>query len=238
MGFEIAPSLICFDFLRLKEQFFILQKHGISNLHVDVMDGVFVEQITIGEDFVRQIKNGFEGFFLDVHLMVINPITKVKTFVEAGAGCITFHVEACKSLEEIVKCCEEIKKNGAKCGIVLNPEIDVEIVEEVLKKTFLDKVLIMSVKAGLSGQKFIENTFLKLQKLDEILRKLNLKDKIEVFVDGGINLEVLPKILQENINGAVVGSALHKIKLENQDRILNFEKNLADFRNVLSSSEI
>ena len=87
MGFEIAPSLICFDFLRLKEQFFILQKHGISNLHVDVMDGVFVEQITIGEDFVRQIKNGFEGFFLDVHLMVINPITKVKTFVEAGAGC-------------------------------------------------------------------------------------------------------------------------------------------------------
>ena len=229
MGFKIAPSFICFDFLKLEEQFEIMRQSGIRCIHLDVMDGNFVEQITIGSDVIKQLRGVYQDFFLDTHLMVSDPLTKIKTFAGAGSDCITFHIEAVKNANEACEICSFIRGFGIQCGVAINPETEIDIIDDILKKVKLDRILIMSVKPGLSGQKFIDSSIEKIRKLKNILANYALENKTEIWVDGGLNFDTLPNVLAEGIDGAVIGSALHKIREKNKGRIANFQQNISDF---------
>ena len=234
MGFRIAPSFICFDLLKLEEQFEVMRSFGIRNLHLDVMDGNFVEQITIGSDFIGQLHRAYDDIFLDTHLMVMNPISKIKTFAEAGSNCITFHIEAVKNIDEACEICSAIRSFGIQCGVAINPETNIGVIGEILKYVELNRVLIMSVKPGLSGQKFIDSSVEKIKKLRTILMKFGLENKTEIWVDGGINFDTLYHVIGVGITGVVIGSALHRLKDESNDRIMNFRKNIEGFMKLVN----
>jgi len=197
---KIAPSILSADFARLGEQVAEVTKAGAHYIHVDVMDGHFVPQITIGPPVVAAIRP-WTNLPLDVHLMIEKPERHIEQFAEAGADIITVHAEVCPDLHQIVA---SIKGLGVRAGVSLNPATPLNVIDEVLPA--LDLVLLMTVNPGFAGQAFIEEVLDKIARLRQILDEKGLTCELEV--DGGISAETAPKAIQAGARVLVAGSAI------------------------------
>ncbi|NOX96667.1 MAG: ribulose-phosphate 3-epimerase [Nitrospirae bacterium] len=197
---KIAPSLLAADFSRLGEEIRDVEKAGADLLHIDVMDGHFVPNLTVGVPVVASLK-GKTKLPLDVHLMIDNPRKFVEPFARAGADIITFHIEVVSAPEEVL---EAIKSYGLKAGLALNPSTPLSKIEPVLND--LDLVLLMTVNPGFGGQKFMPEVIPKMKELRQIIegRKLSL----DIEVDGGINRETAKQIIAAGANVLVAGTAV------------------------------
>lgn len=200
--FLIAPSIIAADFTRLADEIAACEAAGVDWLHVDVMDGHFVPQITIGPLFVEACKRATK-LPLDVHLMISNPDQYLEVFAKAGADHLTVHVETCPDL---VKTIQKIKSLGCKAGVTLNPLTPASALDSALP--FVDLVLVMSVTPGFSGQSFMPEM---IGKVEEIRTKLNsLRSTAFLEVDGGINVSTLPLMRRAGADVFVAGTAAFK----------------------------
>jgi ribulose-phosphate 3-epimerase len=199
---QIAPSILSADFTRLGDEIRTVQAGGAHMIHVDVMDGHFVPNITIGPPVVRSIRDATE-LPLDVHLMISEADRFIPAFADSGANSITVHVEALKHLDRTVAL---IRSFGARVGVALNPATSLSEVEQVLD--LVDMVLIMTVNPGFGGQKFIPYTIRKIRRLREMIDQGGLECVIEV--DGGIDLGNMGDVLGAGASVIVAGSAIFK----------------------------
>jgi len=199
---KLAPSILSADFARLGEQVAEVTRAGADYIHVDVMDGHFVPNITIGAPVVAAIRP-LTSLPLDVHLMVEHPERYISEFVHAGADIITVHVEASPHLQSTI---ELIKKLGVKAGVSLNPPTPIGAAEEFLHH--VDLVLIMSVNPGFGGQPFIPATLLRIAKMRKMLDDRGLSAELEV--DGGINADNAPDIVEAGANVLVAGNSVFR----------------------------
>ena len=197
---KLAPSILSANFARLGEQVAEAAKAGADYIHVDVMDGHFVPNITIGAPVVAAIRR-FTDIPLDVHLMIEAPERQIKQFADAGAAIITVHVEACLHIHRVV---QAIKELGVKAGVALNPGTPIDTLKEVLST--LDLVLVMTVNPGFGGQTFIEAMLDKVADLRAELDKNGLATELEV--DGGINAELAPRVVSAGARVLVAGAAV------------------------------
>ena len=198
----ISPSLLSADFGNLQRDIEMLNKSDCDWLHVDVMDGVFVPNISFGQPVVKHIKKHAQKP-LDVHLMIVDPGRYVNDFKEAGADILTVHYEACTHLDRTL---HAIKDSGMRCGVVLNPATAVALLEDSIQ--LCDVVLLMSVNPGFGGQKFIENTYNKVRQLCDLCNRKNPNCLIEV--DGGVNTDNAPKLFAAGADVLVAGSSVFK----------------------------
>jgi len=201
---KLAPSILSADFGRLGEQVVEATRAGADYIHVDVMDGHFVPNITVGPLVVAAIRP-HTRLPLDVHLMIESPEKYIQQFAQAGANIITVHVEVCPHLHRVV---ESIKELGVKAGVSLNPSTPLTTVDEVLSA--LDLVLLMSVNPGFGGQQFIESTVGKTVRLRNRLDELGLAAELEI--DGGINSEIAPRVAKAGARVLVAGAAVFNKK--------------------------
>lgn len=197
---EILPSILSADFARLGEDIAKVERAGISMLHVDIMDGHFVPNLTIGPPVVRSIRK-ITRLTLDVHLMVSDPDTYAPIFVEAGADQVLVHQEVCPHLDRTLRM---IQSEGARAGVVLNPATPVTTLADVLD--LADYVLIMSVNPGFGGQRFIPNALRKVRTLDAWRKERGLQLPIEI--DGGVSLENLGDVVRAGVDWVVAGSSI------------------------------
>ncbi|MEY2191273.1 ribulose-phosphate 3-epimerase [Neobacillus sp. BF23-41] len=198
---KIAPSILSADFSKLGEEIIAVEKGGADYIHVDVMDGHFVPNITIGPLIVEAIRP-ITKLPLDVHLMIDNPDQYIEAFAKAGADFITVHVEACRHLHRTV---QNIKSFGIKAGVVLNPATPVESIQHIIGD--IDMVLLMSVNPGFGGQKFIPEVLPKIRKVKEMAEQKGLD--IEIEIDGGVNSETAKLCMEAGANVLVAGSAIY-----------------------------
>ena len=197
---KVAPSVIAADQARLAEEVKRVEKAGADLLHIDVMDGHFVPNITIGPDVVKALDKVTE-IPLDVHLMIVNPQQYIKAFSQAGADYITIHIEACKrNAKEIIF---QIKALGKKAGVSLNPATPLSAIKKLLKE--VDLVLVMSVNPGFSGQKFMPSVLPKIKSLRKIF-------KGDIGVDGGINQDTAGAVVACGASILAAGSYIFKAK--------------------------
>ncbi|MCL0084335.1 ribulose-phosphate 3-epimerase [Dehalococcoidia bacterium] len=201
---KLAPSILSVDFARLGEQVSEAAAAGADYIHVDVMDGQFVPRITIGDGVVRAIRP-HTTLPLDVHLMVDSPERQIESFAEAGADIISVHVEACTHLHRLVT---QIKGLNVRAGVALNPSTSLDAIREILP--FVDLVLVMTVNPGFGGQTFIPQMLDKIACLRELLDERELKAELEV--DGGINAELAPEVVQAGARVLVAGAAVFNDK--------------------------
>lgn len=200
---KIAPSILSADFSKMGEEVLSLQQGGADLIHCDVMDGVFVNNITFGIKMVEDLHK-ITSLPLDCHLMIVHPEKYVERFAKAGADIITVHYEACQdNLEDVLKL---IKSTGVRCGAVINPDTPVSKIEKVIP--LCDMVLVMSVVPGFGGQKFIPESLDKLREVKAIVQKLG-KD-IDIQIDGGINAENVALVKEAGANVIVAGNAIFK----------------------------
>ncbi|RBP95196.1 ribulose-5-phosphate 3-epimerase [Cytobacillus firmus] len=201
---KIAPSILSADFSKLGEEIKDVERGGADYIHVDVMDGHFVPNITIGPLIVDAIRP-VTKLPLDVHLMIENPDNYIEAFANAGADYITVHAEACKHLHRTI---HFIKSFGVKAGVVLNPATPVNMIEHVIDD--IDMVLLMSVNPGFGGQKFIHGVLPKIKAVKEMADAKGLN--IEIEVDGGVNEETAQLCIEAGANVLVAGSAIYNQK--------------------------
>lgn len=198
----LAPSILSADFGVLKEQLELIDDAGAQYVHFDVMDGVFVPSISYGMLVLKSIRKYTDRLF-DVHLMIVDPERYIKDFAEAGADIITVHAEACKHLDATI---DLIKSCGAMAGVAINPATPVSTIKHVLDK--VDMVLIMTVNPGFGGQKLIPYTIDKVRELTALCNQVGAK--IDIEVDGGINIDTIDDALDAGANIIVAGSAVFK----------------------------
>jgi len=198
----VAPSLLAADWTKLAEEIELVNRSQADWLHLDVMDGRFVPNITFGMFIIKAIKK-LAKKPLDVHLMMVEPEKYIEEFREAGSDVITVHYEACPHLHRTIQL---IKSTGAKAGVALNPHTSVDLLEDILEE--LDLVLIMSVNPGFGGQKFIYQSIPRIQQLKERIVTRNTGTLLEV--DGGVGAQNAEKLLQAGADVLVAGSSVFK----------------------------
>jgi ribulose-phosphate 3-epimerase len=208
---EIIPSILSADFAHLADEIARVERGGATMLHLDVMDGHFVDNLTIGPPVVESIRKATKSH-LDLHLMIENPGRYAADFVHAGANSVLVHYEACTHLDGVL---ELIKKEGAMAGVVLNPATPVVVLEDVLEVA--DYVLLMSVNPGFGGQRLIPYVLDKVRKLAGMRRAKKLRLPIEI--DGGVHLDNLVDVVRAGCDWVVTGSAIfHSADPENTVR--------------------
>jgi ribulose-phosphate 3-epimerase len=204
---HLLPSILSADFCHLADEVDKVMDTGVRLIHVDVMDGHFVPNFTIGPPVIKCLAkhvHGRGGYF-SVHLMIENPESYLKTFVDAGADALSVHAEACNSLYHAVAA---IKQLGAGAGVALNPGSDVALVREVLP--YLDFALVMTVNPGFGGQALIPDTLPKVRRVHELIAQV--KPAIELEVDGGIDAQTTPLVVSAGARVLVAGSAIYGAK--------------------------
>jgi ribulose-phosphate 3-epimerase len=197
---EIVPSILSADFTRLGQEIARVERGGAKMLHIDVMDGHFVPNLTVGPPVVKSIRKA-TAMALDVHLMITDPDRYLSAFVEAGADLISVHQEVCPHLDRTIRA---IQAESAQAGVVINPATPVAMLEDVLE--IVDFVLVMSVNPGFGGQQFIPRALDKVSALDMRRRQLGLKFAIEI--DGGITLENAPAVVRAGCDWLVAGAGI------------------------------
>ena len=210
---KIAPSILAADLMNMKEEIELVDNYGAEYIHIDVMDGQYVENIAFGPNIVKSIRP-LTKKVLDVHLM-ITPVAKyIDSFIKAGADIISFHPDADKNTQDIIK---QIKSNNCKVGIAVHPKINISDIEIFLDE--IDCVIVMTVVPGFGGQKFMHSEVKKITELDIIKKQKNLKFEIEV--DGGINHETGKICKDKNANILVAGSYIFSSGKENYKKMIN-----------------
>src|SRR5262245_46281643 len=199
---RIAPSILAADFANLGSAIRLVESAGAEVIHVDVMDGHFVPNITMGPPVVASIRK-VTSLPLDVHLMIEDPDAFVQSFIDAGADWISVHVETCPHLDRTL---ELIRSLGAKPGVVLNPATSLSTLDEVLR--IVDHILVMTVNPGFGGQRFLPYTLEKVQRLRKVIQHKGLSAKIEV--DGGVTLENVADLVKSGASILVVGSQIFR----------------------------
>jgi ribulose-phosphate 3-epimerase len=198
---KVAPSILSADFAKLGDEVKDVELGGADYIHVDVMDGHFVPNITIGPLIVEAIRP-VTTLPLDVHLMIENPDAYIPQFAKAGADIITVHVEACRHLHRTIQL---IKEHGVKPGVVLNPSTPVEMIKHIIED--IDMVLLMTVNPGFGGQAFIPNVLPKIREVRQLADQLN--PTLEIEVDGGINAKTAVLVKEAGANVLVAGSFIY-----------------------------
>lgn len=198
----VAPSVLAADFANLQRDIEMLNESQADWIHIDIMDGVFVPNISFGLPVLEAI-NKYAKKPLDVHLMIVQPEKYLKAFRDAGAANITVHYEACNHLHRVL---EEIKALDCRAGVAINPHTNVQLLEDTIKD--IDLVCMMSVNPGFGGQKFIQNTYKKVRQLKEIIAENGANTLIEI--DGGVNAQNAPALMDAGADVLVAGSFVFK----------------------------
>lgn len=212
----IAPSILAADFANLQSEIEMVNRSKADWFHLDIMDGVFVPNISFGIPVIRAI-NKYATKPLDVHLMIVKPDHYISTFKKAGADILTVHYEACPHLHRTL---QAIKAEGMKAGVSLNPHTPINLLKDVIND--IDVVLIMSVNPGFGGQSFIENTYQKVKELRELITAKKSNAMIEI--DGGVNLETGAKLLESGADALVAGSFV--FRSDNPEKTIDALKHL------------
>ena len=199
-NYEIAPSILAADFARLGEQVALTEQHGAGRIHIDVMDGRFVPNITMGPLVVKALRPVTQ-LPLDVHLMIVEPERHVDAFIVAGADIVSVHIEASPNLHRTL---QYIRNQGVKAGVAINPHTPAAHLAEVMH--MLDNILVMTVNPGFGGQAFLSETLPKIRQLRDMAAGRN----IDITVDGGIDPQTAPQVKAAGANIFVAGSAIFK----------------------------
>lgn len=216
MMIKMAPSILSADFARLLEDVKKVEEAGCEYLHIDVMDGHFVPNITLGPNIVKSLRKDVNMVF-DAHLMIENPDMYIKDFADAGCDIIVVHQEACKHLHRTI---QNIKSYGIKAGVALNPATPIESIKHILKD--IDMVLIMTVNPGFGGQSFIESMIDKIKELKTIVDEQNIK--LDIQVDGGIKPSNVADVVKAGANVIVAGSAIFNSD-DIKETVIEFREN-------------
>ncbi|MBS5965972.1 MAG: ribulose-phosphate 3-epimerase [Finegoldia magna] len=211
---NLSPSLLACNFFELEKNLDILKNKGIKYLHLDVMDGNFVPNISFGPAVIKQIREKYPEFILDCHLMVNKPENIIDDMLNAGADIITFHPEATFHPHRII---QTVHKAGKKCGLALNPSTSLECCEYIIDD--LDIILVMSVNPGFGGQSFIESQYSKIKDARKMIEKS--QKYIILEVDGGVKTSNVDKVLESGANLIVSGSDVFNQNIESQLDIYN-----------------